>query len=293
MSEPDRPETAAEAERRFVEDLVVRGEAVPEGTDPLPSGATHEIVEERDGVPSKVRRRRFSHSDDLDPPGPGPDPDPGPEPMAAPQIAAVFFDLGATLGSPVLSPPPIHLVRFEVFDFTVPVLDELRGRGLRLGVISNTGDDDATAVDAVLQRAGIRDYLEPALRIYSRDVGLRKDSPKIFRLAADRAGEPPRRCIFVGEDPAERAFAEQAGNRTVPHPLLVMDVLDGQRLQRVRVSVPAGAAFADWQAVLRRYRVVPLRMIGTDEPVIEAIAAERAVAQLAALGFRVEFLQAG
>ena len=49
-----------EAEQRFIDGLVVRGETVPEGTDPLPPGATHEVVEEVDGVPTKVRRRRFS-----------------------------------------------------------------------------------------------------------------------------------------------------------------------------------------------------------------------------------------
>jgi hypothetical protein len=59
MGEHDEAERE-KAERRFVEDLAIRGEAVPPGTDPLPPGATHEIVEERDGVPTKVRRRRFS-----------------------------------------------------------------------------------------------------------------------------------------------------------------------------------------------------------------------------------------
>jgi len=65
MSEPEHPETADEAERRFIDDLVARGEAVPEGTEPFPPNATHEIVEERDGVPTKVRRRRYSVTDDL------------------------------------------------------------------------------------------------------------------------------------------------------------------------------------------------------------------------------------
>lgn len=51
-----------EEERRLAEDLAIREEAVPEGTDPLPPGATHEVVEMRDGVPVKVRRRRFSAS---------------------------------------------------------------------------------------------------------------------------------------------------------------------------------------------------------------------------------------
>jgi len=50
-----------EDEARFVEGLVVRGEVAPAGSDPLPPGATHEVVEEdEDGVPTQVRRRRFS-----------------------------------------------------------------------------------------------------------------------------------------------------------------------------------------------------------------------------------------
>ena len=60
-------ETTAETARRgardrFVEDLISRGEAVPEG-DELPPGATHEIVRGDDGQSddqSVVRRRRFS-----------------------------------------------------------------------------------------------------------------------------------------------------------------------------------------------------------------------------------------
>jgi hypothetical protein len=65
---PGQPDDRGEAEargagtgdERFIEDLVVRGEVVPAGTEPLPPGATHEVVAEQDGVPSQVRRRRFS-----------------------------------------------------------------------------------------------------------------------------------------------------------------------------------------------------------------------------------------
>ncbi len=80
MSEPEPPKTAEEAERRFIDDLVTRGEAVPEGTEPLPPNATHEIVEERDGVPTKVRRRRYSVTDDLGVPEPVPEAEPSLEP---------------------------------------------------------------------------------------------------------------------------------------------------------------------------------------------------------------------
>ena len=50
------------AAERFVEDLLVRGEAAcPDPQGDLPPGATHEIVEEPGGgKPPKVKRRRFS-----------------------------------------------------------------------------------------------------------------------------------------------------------------------------------------------------------------------------------------
>ena len=64
---PQKPQKteAKKAAERFVEDLLVRGEAVcPDEHGSLPPGATHEIVEgPRDGkppTPPKVRRRRFS-----------------------------------------------------------------------------------------------------------------------------------------------------------------------------------------------------------------------------------------
>lgn len=49
-----------EAAERFVEDLLIRGEAAcPDPQGDLPPGATHEIVKEPGGKP-KVKRRRFS-----------------------------------------------------------------------------------------------------------------------------------------------------------------------------------------------------------------------------------------
>lgn len=49
------------AERKFVEDLIRRGEAAwPDKDGNLPPGATHEIVEEKPGEPPKVVRRRFN-----------------------------------------------------------------------------------------------------------------------------------------------------------------------------------------------------------------------------------------
>jgi membrane protein involved in colicin uptake len=63
--EATEAEKAEKAAERFVEDLLIRGEAAwPDPQGDLPPGATHEIVAEpgsgRSPKPPKVRRRRFS-----------------------------------------------------------------------------------------------------------------------------------------------------------------------------------------------------------------------------------------
>ena len=144
-------------------------------------------------------------------------------------ISVIFFDLGDTLGSAVLSPPPVRLVGFDVYPFVPEMLSGLQNRGIRLGIISNTGDDGSATVDAVLETAAILRYFDPALRLYSHDVGLRKDSAAIFARAAQLAelGGTPEQCLYVGEDSAERGFAMQAGLHVCSHPLMIGEVIEG------------------------------------------------------------------
>jgi len=99
-------------------------------------------------------------------------------------IKSIFFDIGDTLGTAVFSPPPVRLVRLDLFPYVTALLRSLADRSLRLGIISNTGDMDGASVDAILNKAGIRDFFDASLRLYSKDVGLKKDSPEIFRVAA-------------------------------------------------------------------------------------------------------------
>jgi hypothetical protein len=47
-------------ERRFIEDLLERGEAAEAVDGELPDEATHEVVERPAGRPPKVKRRRFT-----------------------------------------------------------------------------------------------------------------------------------------------------------------------------------------------------------------------------------------
>ena len=118
--------------------------------------------------------------------------------MASTPIAAVFFDLGDTLGTAVVGGQPPRLTGFDVFPFAFPVLTDLEARGLKLGVISNTGDEKGPAVDAVLGPTGLLAYFVPDLVVYSGDepplvdptqvpplvTPVTKRIPEIFRRAA-------------------------------------------------------------------------------------------------------------
>jgi leucyl aminopeptidase len=206
-------------------------------------------------------------------------------------ISAIFFDLGDTLGVPVLSIDR-RLERFEPFQFAQPVLKELREKGMRLGVISNTGEEPGTRLNEVLSQCALQDYFEPILLIYSKDVGLKKDSPKIFQHAAKTAGleGTPGKCLFVGEDATERGHALTAGWRVCPHPLLVGEVLAGEDLRYARIQAPAGRESRSWTGTLNRFPLVPLHVDGAGGSVVYVLTSQRTAAELMNAQFHVTLL---
>jgi putative hydrolase of the HAD superfamily len=111
------------------------------------------------------------------------------------QAAGEAFYAGATDG-PGLRPGAREL------------LDTLRGRGLRLGVISNTLAP-RPFMDRSLVRRGLMDFFP--VRIYSSEVGVAKPHPAIFRAALDAIDVPPARAVYVGD----RLRADVAGAQTV------------------------------------------------------------------------------
>ena len=73
------------------------------------------------------------------------------------------------------------------------VLHLLRGRELKLGVVSNATD----LVRRVLDNLDLtRDF---DFIIVSSEVGINKPSPRIFQLAAEKARTSPNRMIYVGD----------------------------------------------------------------------------------------------
>jgi FMN phosphatase YigB (HAD superfamily) len=142
----------------------------------------------------------------------------------------VFFDLGDTLVIPRLSDDG-SLLALSVLPFVPDVLDKLRrtqvnDAALRLGVISNTGDETLSKMHSVMAAAGLLDFFDPALLLFSSVEGIDKRQKQLFERAAQRSGTQPEHCIYVGEDEAERRVAASAKLRTSYHPLHVFHVID-------------------------------------------------------------------
>src|ERR1044072_1250990 len=154
-------------------------------------------------------------------------------------MPVIFFDLDCTLGSARLDYPSYRLTGFDVYPHVGKILEHLRDNGVRLGIISNTGDESAERINGVLEDAHIFGFFETGLLVYSSVVHYKKDSPEIFKLAVVKAGlsATPHQCMFVGEDRRERGYALEAGLLVAPHPTLAWDVLNGDPLNYVRVTM--------------------------------------------------------
>ena len=137
----------------------------------------------------------------------------------------------------------------------------------------------------MLEEGQIYNFFEPNLLIYGE-----KNSPEIFRHAAQRAGSAatPERCLYVGEEREERSYALEAGFRVAPHPRLAMEVLNGKHLRYVRVTVPAeDRSNGRWRAAVRDLAVVPIYVTGETGTTVYAIATSGAASRLDDLGFEV------
>ncbi len=93
-----------------------------------------------------------------------------------------------------------------------PVLRELAGRGLRLGMFSNATDD--AFIQRLVDRLGFRPWLDPALS--SAGTGVRKPDPKAFAPIVEAWNLPPSSIVVVGDRPeADVLGAQLAGMRGV------------------------------------------------------------------------------
>ena len=84
-----------------------------------------------------------------------------------------------------------HAEHFELFEDAPPVLDDLRWRGLKLGLVSNAGRD----LDAFVAHH----HLDVDAAIGSGAFGRTKPHPAIFRAVLERLAVEPEDAAMVGD----------------------------------------------------------------------------------------------
>ena len=96
---------------------------------------------------------------------------------------------------------------------THALLDSLRSRDLRTGLVSNAFDP-GWLLHRDLERMGLAERLDVA--VFSSEVGKRKPHEAIFQTALERLGVDPGRTMFVGDRRYEDILgAKELGMTTV------------------------------------------------------------------------------
>jgi putative hydrolase of the HAD superfamily len=93
---------------------------------------------------------------------------------------------------------------YKLFADVRPALDQLAGRGIKLGVVSNF----EPWLEEVLALEGV-DHLFAAVAI-SGKLGVAKPDPEIFQAALKEAGAAPEATVHVGDQPVNDVAAARA-----------------------------------------------------------------------------------
>ena len=88
-----------------------------------------------------------------------------------------------------------HAEHFELYEDALPVLDELRAQGLKLGLVSNTGRD--------LEQFVAHHRLRVDAALGSRAFGRTKPHPAIFCALLEQLGVDPGAAAMVGDSPED------------------------------------------------------------------------------------------
>jgi putative hydrolase of the HAD superfamily len=90
--------------------------------------------------------------------------------------------------------------RGRCYQDTLPAVKELRSRGFKTAIVSNSswGSPAALWRDEI-RRLGLDSHVDSI--VIDRDVGWRKPSKRIFEFALHRLGVTSANCLFVGDHP--------------------------------------------------------------------------------------------
>jgi HAD superfamily hydrolase (TIGR01509 family) len=77
------------------------------------------------------------------------------------------------------------------------MLDSLRGRGIKTGLVANSWPDPARLLRADVEAFGLAELFD--VIVFSEEVGFRKPQPEIFLHALAQLGVEPENAMFVGD----------------------------------------------------------------------------------------------
>jgi putative hydrolase of the HAD superfamily len=123
--------------------------------------------------------------------------------------AGMFAQAVEAYGSPAFEYPP---------DLMPGARDAVRGlaaRGLRLGIVSNTGRTPGVVLRRILDRYDLLRYFDAVAISYSDEVGFRKPDARIFKRTLEALAVTPSRALHIGDNPDhDVAGARGFGMRT-------------------------------------------------------------------------------
>lgn len=88
--------------------------------------------------------------------------------------------------------------RYAVLASARALLESLRGRGLKTGIVANSWPDPGRILRADSESLGLAPLLDTL--VFSADVGIRKPAPAPFLHACEELGVAPEAVLFVGDD---------------------------------------------------------------------------------------------
>jgi putative hydrolase of the HAD superfamily len=115
--------------------------------------------------------------------------------MAAIVEAAGFDPSAELIGTLVSMEREFSKTGIELWEDSLPVVRELRDRGVRTALVSNCSHSTRGVVD----RLGLDEAFDDI--VLSFEVGLRKPDPAIYREALRRLDVVPARAVFVDDQP--------------------------------------------------------------------------------------------
>ncbi len=98
--------------------------------------------------------------------------------------------------------------RLDAYGDARPALSLLRGRGLRLAVLSNGSPG---MLESAARSAGLHEFLDAILSV--EEVGTYKPHPSVYRLAVDRLSVPAQGIAFVSSNGWDAHGAKAFGFR--------------------------------------------------------------------------------